>query len=141
MPVSTFLITVNTQQTSHEINPKDLETVMELVHDNITSFLEYRDKMRASSKYIDSVEVLASCVEIGGEKHRVHNHSVIQLHHRTKVQLRRNKIERVVSEMLGLSGMHINIQFVPDSPQQIEDAINYCFKSLKLRSTKQKRKN
>ena len=141
MPVSTFLLTVNTQQTSHEINPEDLEAVMDLIHDNITSFLEYKDKMRASSSYIDSVEILASCVEVGGTKHRVHNHSVIQLHHRTKVQLRRNKSERVVSEMLGLSGMHINIQFVPDSPQQIEDAINYCFKSLKPRSTKQKRKN
>jgi hypothetical protein len=131
MPVSTFLLTVNTNQTSDVVPAEVLDEVMETIHANITAFVDYKDKSKASAKYIDDIELLGSIVEVGGSQHRVHNHSVIQFHHRTRIQLRKDKLSKVVREMLNLPGVHVDPQYVPEA--DIPTTLKYLGKTLRAR--------
>ena len=125
--VSTFLLTVNTQQTSEVVDPERLREVMDAIHSNITAFILYRDTTRASSQFIRDIQLLGTEIEIGSSKARVHSHTLIQFHHDTKILLRADKIRTHVQTMLGLEApIHVNSQYIREG--DIPRTLRYVFK-------------
>ena len=131
MPTSTFLLTINSQRTEHEVSPEAFAAVVARIQHprHIMAFVQYNDATRASREYIDHYEVLGTCTEAGDAQHRVHNHALLQFHHRTNLHLRKKKIAEKVGELLGLGGIHVNVKYVPDTPDDVRKALDYVFKS------------
>lgn len=127
MPVSTFLLTVNSNVTEQHVSKEQLSIVMNDILQNIVSFVRYRDRTRASSQYINGVEILGSVIEVGERYSRVHNHSLVQIHHDTNIQLRADKISKVAADMLGLESIHIDLAYVREG--DVDRTLRYLGKS------------
>ena len=142
MPVSTFLLTINPNQTSDKVSREELGDVMDVIFENIPTFILYLDERKASSRYIDSIEVLAKSIEVGGKFGRTHSHSLIQIKHSTRIQLRHRKIAEYVGGMLELdTALNSDSQYVPES--DIDTTLKYVFKELpefKIKNKKHKRR-
>src|ERR1700722_20076689 len=102
--VSTFFVTVNTNQTDVQ-HITSLREAFNMFYSNIKNFIKLLGKEDLS--FIDKI-ICESAIEIGSEKHRVHLHSLIKINHRTKIQLDQAKMRIFFQEMMDLPSIHLN---------------------------------
>lgn len=115
--VSTFFITINTNQTEESLLPR-LKDVYSRIYSNLLEFIKWKGRNGEEPDKIDKIDGEAHC-EIGPKYGFVHLHAMVSVRHRTMIQLDAQKIGRCVRDHLELGGVHCHVQFVKDPSMSI----------------------
>lgn len=137
MPKSSFLITLNPNVfDDNKKNKKIVRDSTNMILQNIQAFIQYKDKTKSGSRYLDDIIIHKSVLEVSTKNKKVHSHSVIEINHRTKIALRRDKLARVFRDLCGLdTEIHLDIQYV--YPNTLDRVIRYLGKGNNKKTTQE----
>ena len=124
--VSTFLITVNTNNTDQKYIAILKDAWMQIA-DNLGDYIKHRDpdpekKYGRWGKYdvdqkrnglISSTE-MKSGVQIAPKKLFIHLHSAIRMVHQSNIQIDTKALKAEMDRLTGLPGVYINVRGVPE---------------------------
>ncbi len=112
MTLSTFYITLNTNQTTKVIPASLLKEVWAFYYENIESFLKF--KLGGDASKIQDISSEVAC-EIGKVYNRVHIHALIRIEHTTNLQIDTELSRKWFEESLGVDGLHLHVKYIKDN--------------------------
>ena len=125
MPYSRFFLTISTNSTDLEMKPRLKQLFSEIVA-HLEQYLIFR-KVGHDASLIESIKVPGASIEISSKMKYVHLHALIEIKHRSNIQLDSAKVRQKVISSLGVSP-HVDNKYVEQS--EVERILAYINKGI-----------
>lgn len=139
--ISSFFITVNTQKAYTEVHSAqaakaELKLTLKPIFDNINEFIDVyikepgdvRRKLDVTPDQVNDLIIngeIRTSFEVGGQKHRLHSHSIVKIEHQDYIfRMNLKKIREHLPK-----GYHLDVKFISDHQRAMSI---YMSKTLKM---------
>jgi hypothetical protein len=117
--ISSYLLTINSNQTRENIPEDYFVDKVEAVLNNIKDFIIYQPGHEEGEKKIEKVEIEIN-EEVGERVKRLHVHATVRIIHRTMIKKIDLNMMEEMFKLIGLPGIYLEIQGYKDPAFYVE---------------------